>query len=784
LLLVGVVGVAGWMARGPLSARLESALVQRLAESGIHLRYARRSWSTWQGLQLEEVALLREATGGQPVVEVSALRVGISVRELLKTRSLISRWSTKDATVILRDAAGPIRFEHVRTRIVASSGAIETSRLDLQQGPRTFALSGKILLAPHPTEPTAAVAPFAIDLSTVREVLSVLNFKEGHPPFAIRGSYSLDLRPDETLWQADLSGTGRDVEWQGVPLRNATAQGRFSSAGMNLTSRLEFTAGSAEVSVKRGDWDRSPLLIAGSLTDGAKQGDDFSAAYQSAGRTLSVSSLRGKAHLLEFARNFPPLVPHLPSFVQFQTFPDLAVTDFSCSLAKPLDTWTVGSIETRSPADVTLLIGGDPLKISALEGAGAFADHGWKGRLKSGPLSWRNLSVSGANIDGTLAAARLQAKLGVKLAKGSAALDLSSADWSRKPLQFTGTLTDSQGLTDRITGSYQREPATLRIAQLSGRANLLEYATNFPGGEGGLPESFRLRTFPEIAVTDFVYRPGKTATLGSLRLLKPADITATIRGRPVALDHVEGRVGFDGRAWQLSGMRGQLFDGHWTLDGSYENGTLRGAQITAGNLHLAELKAWLGESPNAIGGAILAFDYRGNVGADFAQFTGTGSIRMENAPIFTVPLLDQTYALASVLVNPVSRRGPGRLEASFASTNGVAKVSQFNATSDAVRVTAEGTLDLRRKEVSGRARGNLRGPFGLATSPLSRTLEMQVSGPLDKIRVRPLGLKGLFNLPASLPGTAKRATSLMQDGVALPLRVFDLFNRDASGSKR
>jgi hypothetical protein len=642
-----VIAVAGgfWMARRPIMARVENVLVQRLAERGVYLHYDRRSWSLGQGLRLEEVVLHREAKGEHPLIEVSTHAVAISVPELFKTRSLISRWSTKDATVTLHDDAGPVTFEHVTTKIVVRARVIETSRLDFQQGPRTFALSGKVLLAQSADEPPAEPAPFAIDLSTVREVLSVLDFKEGHTPFAIQGSYSLDLRAEAAVWQADLVGTGRDIEWQGVPLRVATAQGQLSYTGMKLTSRLQFTTGSAEVSLTRRDWDAAPLLIVGSLTDGANETDKFSAAYENPSRTLSVNSLRGKAHLLEFAANFPTLTPRLPTDVQFQKFPDLAVTNFSYSFARQSDAWSASSIQTHSPGDVTSVVGGEPLKIAALEGVVAFVDNGWKAQLKSGPMSWRMLSVKGAEIDGSLANSRLQAKLDLRLSKGSTALELSSADWPRTPLHFTGSLTDSHGLIDRVTGRYQQEPAELRIAQLSGKANLLEYATNFPGLTAPPSESFGFRAFPEIAVTDFTYRPGKSMTLGSLRLVNPADLTVTFRDRPVAIDRVEGQVGFDGRAWKLSRIRGRLFDGQFSLDGSYENGTLRRADITASNLHLAEFKAWQGDTANSIGAAVLAFDYRGAIGSDLLQFTGAGAIRMENAPIVKVPLLDQTYAL-------------------------------------------------------------------------------------------------------------------------------------------
>jgi hypothetical protein len=356
---------------------------------------------------------------------------------------------------------------------------------------------------------------------------------------------------------------------------------------------------------------------------------------------------------------------------------------------------------------------------------------------------------------------------------------------SRAPLRFTGSIADSQGLIDRVTGSYQGIPAELRIAKLSGKANLLEYLSNFPGLTGPPPKGLGFRAFPEIALTDFSYLPGKPVTLGSVRLVSPADLTVTFRDHPIAVDHVEGEAGYDGRAWQFSRVRGQLFDGQFALDGSYENGTLRRANITASNLHLAKLKAWWGDSPSSIGEAVLAFDYRGSIGSELSQFAGAGRIRMDNAPIVKVPLLDQTYALASALTNPLARRGAGRLDATFTSADGIASFSQFTARSDAVKVTAEGTLDLKRRLVSGRAHADLRGLFGLALSPLSRTLEMQVSGPLNDIRVRPIGMKGILSAPKNLvPDTAKGASKLIQDGVTLPLRFFDLLKPDPAASKR
>ncbi len=252
-----------------------------------------------------------------------------------------------------------------------------------------------------------------------------------------------------------------------------------------------------------------------------------------------------------------------------------------------------------------------------------------------------------------------------------------------------------------------------------------------------------------------------------------------------------GAVAFDGKAWQFSQLRGQTLGGTFALPGMYDDGALRHTNLTAANLHLSELKPWLGPAQASLGGAILSLEYTGSICHEPSQLNGAGSIRLENAPVVHVPLLDQTYELFSALVSVVPRSGMGSITSTFTSSNGVADITQFAAKSDAVKVAATGTLDLVHGKISGRARGNLRGLVGIVTSPLSHTLEMELSGSLDNIRVRPTGIGGIFmrkvggqTAPVSQVVKGARMTgSVVRDGVALPLRVLKLFREEPSSLK-
>ena len=788
--LVLVAAIGWWAAQRALAAKVQATLVEGLAKRGLFLRHAARSWSFWSELRLTDVVLYRDAADGPPLAALSALSVDVPLLEVLKNRGLIIRWRADDASLKLYDAAGEVTFAHCTTAVVLASAKIEIPRLKFQHGGVAAALAGTILLAPHALDPSTDTAPVTWDLSVLRSVLAVLDFKAEKNPFLIEGSYALDFR-GKAAWRADLAGAGQAVEWQGVPLREASAKAQLSDAGLKLTSSLQFTQGSAKASVSLADWDGGPILVGGQLADADGHADDFSASYDSAARTVVLRSLSGRANLWQFARNFPMLAPHLDESVDIQIFPDLAVKDLAWSFDKTGTAWTLGSFQTRSPANVTIRIRGEPLQLEAVQGGATFADEMWTLDLMCGRLVWRGVEMRGVKSDTTLAASRIQSSVSLQFATGAASLEVSGAGEKSAPWNFAGSITDAHGYADRVAGSYEPESAALRVARLEGKANLLELVSNFPGIAERIPKNFQLQSFPEIAVQDFVFQPGRPASLGALRVVSPADVSVLVKRSPLVIADLTGAVAFDGKAWKFSQTQGRALGGTFALAGTYDDGALRQAQVSAANLRLRELKPWLGRAQESLGEASLSFDYAGTICHEPSQLSGAGHLRLENAPVVQVPLLDQTYELFSALVSVVPRRGMGSITATFTSDKGVADIPQFAARSDAVTVTATGTLDLVHGKISGHARGNLRGLAGLITSPLSHTMEMEVSGSLDNIRVRPIGIGGIFmrkvkGKTAAVPQAAKGARltgSVVRDGVALPLRALKLFEREASERK-
>ena len=101
-------------------------------------------------------------------------------------------------------------------------------------------------------------------------------------------------------------------------------------------------------------------------------------------------------------------------------------------------------------------------------------------------------------------------------------------------------------------------------------------------------------------------------------------------------------------------------------------------------------------------------------------------------------------------------------------------------------VTATGTVDLVNRQVSGIARANLRGVVGVATIPLSHVLtEMQVSGPIDDIRVARLtprfAVKNLVTGTTNVAGgTVKLSSSVLREGLSLPFEALGMFGKDST----
>ncbi|MDB6139596.1 MAG: AsmA-like C-terminal region, partial [Verrucomicrobiaceae bacterium] len=375
-------------------------------------------------------------------------------------------------------------------------------------------------------------------------------------------------------------------------------------------------------------------------------------------------------------------------------------------------------------------------------------------------VEWRGVPMQNTAVEAKLSQAEMKLACELKFAQGSAKIDITRQGWEGTPLTMSGTLTDAGGETDEFNGSHQGTNDTLTIARMAGKANLLELTENVPSLANKIPSTMKVKTFPEIIARDFVWHAAgqeSAWTLASLQLRTAAAVAVMVRDKPLVVDHLTGSMSYDHKTWHFDGLKGQLLGGTFALDGSYDGKTLSKADVSLHSLQLAKLGPWMGGVRSSLDDSDLSLTYRGAICSEPARSTGSGTLELTHAPVVHLPLVDQAYELFPTLLPHEHGRGTGEFQVAFSMTKGTATIDPFKARSESLTVTATGTVDLNKRQVSGRARANLRGIAGLATAPLSHVLtEMQVSGPLDDVRVSPLSAGAAAkNL---ITGTVKGAT--------------------------
>ncbi len=400
-------------------------------------------------------------------------------------------------------------------------------------------------------------------------------------------------------------------------------------------------------------------------------------------------------------------------------------------------------------------------------------------------VEWHEVPVKEAEITAHLSQAELQLSSRVSFAHGSAQFKLTRSDWGESPLIIEGTLTDSAGRSDEFKGQHEGKADTLTIARISGSANLLELAHNVPSFAAALPAGVTVSTFPDILAEKLVFHTSTHPpdwTLESLQVRKAASLTVMVREHPVNVEHLTGRLSYHHHTWKLEDVKGQMLGGRFTLDGSYDGKVLGRADVTIQTMQLGQLAPWLGKMPASLEHADLSLIYHGNIANDPASSTGTGSVALTHAPIVHVPLLDQAYTLFPKIIPHERKSGFGEVDAKFSMTRGIVTVEPMKVRGEAVIVTARGTIDLNKRVVEGHARANLRGFPGVLLSPVSVLfLEMKVTGPLDNIRVSPMGILGVAK--TVVVEGAKLSSSVLRLALALPFEAMGMFHEEEKPGK-
>ncbi|MDB6076272.1 MAG: hypothetical protein JWO82_19 [Akkermansiaceae bacterium] len=419
----------------------------------------------------------------------------------------------------------------------------------------------------------------------------------------------------------------------------------------------------------------------------------------------------------------------------------------------------------------------------------------WSANLHGagGKLEWQELAVQSAQADAVLTQDESKITADLTLGHGAGSFTLSRKDWQEAPFVFSGTLKDQSGRSDAFNGTYVAATKRLAIEHFKGPADLWALAQDFPAVAAKLPDQVSFETFPEIELKKVVREGGENNAhwvIGSATMDGQAKLG--VKDHQLVVSRISGGAEFDGNTWLLEEVQAKIFGGDVTVSGRYAHPQLTKSRVNAEALKLSELKRWTdGEAASSKG--LLSIDYRGNINLAEQDLEGQGSMKLDNAPVFDAPLLEQTYDLFDAIFPGLQRSKTGEFQADFTAHSGKIDVTRFEARGGTLTVSAKGQIDLSTKRVEGTARGKLTGVKGVVTSPLSRLLEMNVGGPFDDIRVKPLGPVKLASNAAN--GTVGAATSTLKEGgkvvgtvivegAKLPFRLFgEKGRKDDDGDK-
>jgi len=372
----------------------QARLKQRLADRGLSLTASSQSWSIRGGITFQGAALRRMSKGNEAWIEFSGLHVGVLWKDAWRASSAVTRWQADDATLTLTDEQGAVSFQHLTTDFTVRDDRIEIDKLDTNNGSIAYALAGQILLATS-TEAAADTA-FKLDLKPLRAVLAQLAIKANVVPFSISGTFALDLRPSPVTWSADLRGAGKQLEWQGVPIHEVEMTAQLSQAELKLSSQITFAHGSAKFKLTRSDWEQAPLILEGTLTDGAGRSDEFKGQHEGKSGTLTIGHLSGSANLLELARNVPALGATLPASVKVTTFPDIVAEKWVFHMnAHPTD-WSLESLQVRKAAALAVVVRNHPVNVDHLTGKLSYHHRTWKFEDLQGQMLGGHFTLDGS----------------------------------------------------------------------------------------------------------------------------------------------------------------------------------------------------------------------------------------------------------------------------------------------------------------------------------------------------------------------------------------------------
>ena len=313
------------------------------------------------------------------------------------------------------------------------------------------------------------------------------------------------------------------------------------------------------------------------------------------------------------------------------------------------------------------------------------------------------------------------------------------------PIAFERIEIGHGGQKARVKGDYDLTKHVIRVSEFESGVDILALARSFAReATAGLAP---LTTAGEWRITGAGHipldQPRATEWKGHIALT--GDMTyaqgkthVTLRQPGMAVEMSQAQVNL--HDFKVGVWGGQLEAPATTI--ALSEGTAAPAfetRLKLANASLQDLSQSFGSGARQPG--VVNVDWKGGGGFSLPAIAGSGSLSIQRAEFYRVPLFGPLHLVFDKLAPGFGRDVASSLTASHSLGRGILSIRNLELDSKYTRVQANGTVNLQSNYAHLTAKAKLQGIVGLATSILSALLEVEGEGPVSDVKW------GLKNMP-------------------------------------
>jgi hypothetical protein len=294
------------------------------------------------------------------------------------------------------------------------------------------------------------------------------------------------------------------------------------------------------------------------------------------------------------------------------------------------------------------------------------------------------------------------------------------------------------GKTGEINGAYDPATRLLRIGKLDSGVDFMALARAFApdavGGLAGITATGDWRVQGEGAFG--FSQPSASRWDGTVAL--NGDLTYVSGDTDVTLRNPACGLQLAGSVLSISGFNAGLWDGDLVLPmtrieiPSGESEARFETQVSLNDASLQSVMSSFGNSQKQPGA--VRFDWKGGGGFALRSIEGGGSLAINGAEFFRIPLLGPLHLVFDRITPGFGKDVASDLTCNHSLADGILRIRNLHLDSKLTRIDAHGTVNLENNHAHLSAKAKLQGPVGQATALLSSLLEVEGGGPVNDMQ--------------------------------------------------